>query len=109
MPDPKPPNTLDGPGRALWRSVVAEYDLQPHQLKILEHAAMATDRAHTAAKAVRSEGVTTLDRFGAVKAHPAVGIERDARLAVARLLRELALDPEDEPVGARPPRIRAVS
>jgi len=43
------------------------------------------------------------DRYGQLRPHPAVNIARDARLGLARLLRELNLD-----IGAqesRPPRI----
>ena len=39
-------------------------------------------------------------REGGLRPHPCVGIERDARLAVARLVRELDLDVEP-PVSER--------
>lgn len=58
----------------------------------------------TQAQAIlEGEGIVVEGRFGK-RAHPAVAIERDARLAFARLVRELALH-DDADADARPPRI----
>lgn len=102
-----PPATAPPPSHLarsvdLWSSTVAAFELEPHQLELLRRACEASDVADAAGEVVRAEGVTVLDRFGAARAHPAVNVERDARLAVARLLRELRLD--EEPEDARPPR-----
>lgn len=51
---------------------------------------------------IAADGITVPDRYGVLKAHPAVAIERDSRLAFARLLRELALDAATP--DSRPPR-----
>lgn len=48
------------------------------------------------------DGLTTVDRYGGVKAHPAVVIERDSRTAFLRAMRELGLDLE-APATSRPP------
>ncbi|TAU76534.1 hypothetical protein ELI13_31645 [Rhizobium ruizarguesonis] len=44
------------------------------------------------------------DRFGQPKERPEVGIMQNARIAFARLLRELALDGVDGPDAPRSPR-----
>jgi hypothetical protein len=44
------------------------------------------------------------NRFGEVRAHPLVAVKRDARLAVARLARELRIT-EPEAEDPRPPRL----
>ncbi|MEJ7714176.1 MAG: hypothetical protein WKF40_00095 [Thermoleophilaceae bacterium] len=53
--------------------------------------------------ALAQHGTTYTDRFGQPRARPEVNIERDARIAFARLLRELDLDGEPAP-DPRPPR-----
>jgi hypothetical protein len=47
-----------------------------------------------AREAIATHGITYQDRFGAPRVRPEVAIERDARLAFARLIRALRLDVE---------------
>ena len=83
-----------------WRSVVKEWELEEHHVRLLTLACEAWDRAEEARKTVETEGMIFKDRFGQPKEHPAVGVERDSRISFARLLRELDLD-------AAPPELRA--
>lgn len=102
---PAPPPHLSKRAKALWRSIAAGYLLAPHQLEILRRGCEASDRADAALALLKKAGLTETDRFGQRRPHPAVAIERDARLAEARLLRELALSPEEpEEPYSRPPR-----
>lgn len=78
--------------RAWWRAVVASYELAEHHRRILTLAGEAFDRAVEAREALAEHGPYFTDRFGQPKAHPALAVERDSRLAFARLLRELNLD-----------------
>jgi len=61
-----------------------------------------------AREVLRREGLTVPTAGGSSKRHPASEIERDSRLAFARLVRELDLDveppPSDKP-GWRPPAL----
>lgn len=91
---------------AWWRSVIAEYDLEPHHERILTLAAEAWDRSTEAREIIAAEGAYANDRFGQRKAHPAITVEKDSRIAFARLIRELDLDGEPLP-DPRMPRRRS--
>jgi phage terminase small subunit len=92
------PNT-----RRWFASVTDEYDLEPHHERLLQLAAEAFDRAQEAREMLRKEGAYVEGRYGK-RAHPAVAVERDSRIAFARLLRELDLDGEPGP-DPRPTRL----
>lgn len=92
MTDRRPPSHLSAEARKLWRSVVRDFDLEPHHLAVLLVALEAADRMREASRLIEREGLTTTDRYGTAKAHPAVSIERDSRIAFLRGLRELGLD-----------------
>ena len=101
---PKPPSHLSAESREWWVSVVEDFKLDPHHLRLLTLAAEAWDRTQQARRALLKHGITYTDRFDQPKARPEVSIERDSRVAFARLLRELALD-VDPPAESRPPTI----
>jgi hypothetical protein len=72
-------------------------------LKLLEAAADSWDRLVTARAEVLRDGLTVEGGSGP-KQHPCVAIERDARVAFARLIRELDLDsPVPAPGPYHPP------
>lgn len=98
---------LAAPTRAWVQVVVAEYDLDRHHHRLLILAAQAYDRAEEARVILARDGLVTCTEAGGLKAHPCVGIERDARIAFARLLRELDLDLIGEPDAPRPPSLRS--
>jgi phage terminase small subunit len=101
------PNHLAPATRRWWQSVVTDYELEPHHLRLLQLAAEAWDQAQAAREALALHGTTYIDRFNAPRTRPEVAIERDARLAFARLVRELDLDVEPPSQGARPPALRS--
>lgn len=98
---PSAPGHLSPRARTFWRKIASEYVLESHQLELLRRVCEAMDTADQARSLLAAEGLTTSDRYDQLKAHPAVNIERDARLAIARLLRELNLAAE-EPADSRP-------
>jgi phage terminase small subunit len=81
-----------------------EFELEDHHVRLLILAGEAWDRCCQARERIEAEGLTIKDRFDQMKPHPAVAIERDSRIAFARMLREVGLDVENtEP--PRAPRI----
>jgi P27 family predicted phage terminase small subunit len=100
------PAHLSPSARQWWTTTVETYILQEHHLRILQLACEAWDRSQQARERLDREGLTVPGAEGGIKTHPAVAIERDSRLAVARLVRELDLDVEP-PVAERvgPPPI----
>jgi phage terminase small subunit len=73
---------------------VRDYALEPHHLKLLQAAAECWDRLCQAREQLAKDGLVVTGSEGALKAHPCVAIERDCRIAFARLVRELDLDVE---------------
>jgi phage terminase small subunit len=102
--DRQAPGHLAPSTRDWWESVLRDYVLEPHHVRVLTLAGEAFDRATQAREAIAVHGMVYLDRFGTPHPRPEVAIERDSRLAFARLLRELALDVE-APSDPRVPRI----
>lgn len=102
---PEAPTHLEPETRIWWAQVESAFELEAHHLKLLTFAAEAWDRAQQARERIAKDGAYLPDRFGVLHAHPAVAVERDSRLAFARLIRELDLDTEAPPE-SRPPGIR---
>jgi phage terminase small subunit len=103
---PAPAHLADAT-RKWWKAVVSTYDLEQHHLRLLQLAGEAWDRCQAAREAIGRLGMT-YDADGSPRPRPEIAIERDSRLAVARLIRELDLD-IDAPVSARvaPPALRS--
>jgi P27 family predicted phage terminase small subunit len=99
---PRAPKHLQPATRRWFNDVVADFDLEPHDIRLLTLACEAWDRGQAAREIVDRDGMTFLDRFGQPKSRPEIAIERDSRIGFARLLRELALDidgPDSRPPG----------
>lgn len=103
----KPPGHLKAATRRWWESVVSEWDLEDHHVRLLQLAGEAWDRAEDARRAIDKHGLIYTTRFGDPKTRPEVAIERDSRLAFVRILRELDLDVEPPAGARRPPALRS--
>jgi phage terminase small subunit len=101
----EPPEHLSNAAKDWWRSVVQDFALEPSHLKLLTLAAQAWDRAEDARIHLVLYGTIYVDRWGQPKSRPEVAIERDSRIAFARLLRELRLE-GGAPDAPRPPSLK---
>ncbi len=104
--NPKAPTHLQEATRAWWRDVVRDYLLEPHHLRLLTLAGESWDRCQQAREAVTKDGAYIRDRWGQLKAHPGIAVERDNKIAFARLIREIDLDCEGPAASPQPPALR---
>src|SRR5262249_22323953 len=97
---PSRPEGLNAPSHLLsatqewWLSVATDYDLAPHHAMLLTLACEAWDRCSQARSVLDADGIIVGGREAAVRPHPCIAIERDSRLAFARLVAQLSLDAE---------------
>ena len=88
----QPPNHLSGESKALWAKIVDEYVIDTAAAQILETFFDARERRAHARSIIAEVGPFYTDRFGGVKQHPAVAIERDTTLIMHRSFRLLGCD-----------------
>ncbi len=86
MVDPKPAPGTGAAGRALFRSIVARFELEPHELAILAQLVRTADRVAELDAVVDAEGLMVAGR-----PHGALVESRLQRLTLARLLTALRL------------------
>src|SRR5215831_1862516 len=102
----KAPRHLRASTRRWFEQVCNDFELQSHHVMLLTLAAQAWDRCHEAREALKREGMTFRnDKTGDTKPRPEIMIERDARNAFARMMRELRLG-EPPPEAPRPPPLK---
>jgi hypothetical protein len=103
---PKPPPGLKASGKALWREVTAEYELEQHEVGLLLTMCRTTDRLDDLAGIVAREGVV---EAGTGRVHPALVEHRQQAIAYARLSAALRLPAGDEndPAANRRPQRRS--
>ena len=105
MAELKAPAHLKAATRAWWLGVMAEYELEPHHVRLLTLAAESWDRCVQARQALAKEGLTYTDKLGYPHPRPEVAIERDARIAFVRLVREMDLDVAPPAAASRAPAL----
>jgi phage terminase small subunit len=104
---PKAPAHLRTATARWWRSVLDDFALEDHHVRLLTLAATAWDRAEQAREAIDALGPTFSDRFGQPKSRPEIAVERDSMVTFCRVLRELDLDVDPPAERSRPPALRS--
>lgn len=94
---PRAPAGLGKSGRALWRAVLADFELDEHESAILTQACRLSDLCDTLQGTIDVEGVMSESSQGA-RVHPAAVELRQQSLALARLMTSLRI-PQGEDDG----------
>ncbi|MCB0933293.1 MAG: hypothetical protein KDB71_15515 [Mycobacterium sp.] len=78
-------------GQKLWKTVLAEYELdyEPHKVEILTHACRVSDAIAELERAARSEPLTVRGSAGQKVIHPLVSEVRFQRGLLSQLLARL--------------------
>lgn len=85
---PKPPADLRRSGRALWRAVVAEFDLEEHERQLLHETCRTRDLCDRLQSVLDTDGPMSESSQG-IRVHPAAVELRQQRITLARLLAAL--------------------
>ena len=95
MSKPKAPKTLSKEAKKWWRFIQHEYAIVDKAgLLLLQTSMEAFDRMRQCQETISAEGQTVADRFGQMKAHPLLSVERDGRSQMLAALKALNLDLE---------------
>jgi len=106
MSTPAPPKGVRTAGRRLWRAVLADYELDEHELTLLRQAVRVADLCDDLQAVVDNEG-PVLRAGETVRAHPALVELRQQRIVLARLVVALRVPLGDETDGQQaPPRLQ---
>ena len=89
------PVVLTGDRLRVWNDLRGRWSLDTASEALLKNGCEALERAAQLAAQVNEQGVTFSDRFGALRANPAVMLERDFRGLASRTLQQLAARLED--------------
>jgi P27 family predicted phage terminase small subunit len=101
---PPAPKNLSPDALTFWRRIHKRYEVTEDARPALVECVEAMTRKEQAQAAIEKDGLIVQDRFGQDRAHPAVAIERDARLAILRCLRVIGLPAAEEKQRGRPTR-----
>lgn len=101
-----PPRDLAPRGRRFWRSAVAAFQLSEVEFELLRECCRLLDECEALRASVDSEGVTVAGSAGQPRVHPALGELRQHRLALGKLLAQLALPDEEGEALASPLQAR---
>jgi len=103
----RPPG-LGPRGGRFWRWATSEFELERPHLELVAEAARLLDRCDAIAETVATEGLTVAGSKGQTRPHPLLAEQRQAQLALGRLLDLLGLTEvaEDRPESRTSARAR---
>ena len=93
----KAPRNLSGEARIMWKQIVGKFEgwtfAQP---AVLRAGLEAHDRMRQAQRQLKKHGLFSKDRYGQVRSHPCVAVERDSRNAFYRAIKQLDIQDEEK-------------
>lgn len=92
------PSHLSSAGKKLWSTILDTYEVDVVARPILQTFLESRDRRDEARLAIAAEGAYVKDRFGQLKPHPALAVERDSAGVEIRAWRALGFH-QDPPGG----------
>lgn len=96
----KAPDSLGGAGKRLWKSVAGDlpkgWELDQREVAVLTLAARQMDDLARLDRIIAKQGAMAMGSTGQPVVHPAISEARQARLAIGKLLGQLALPDGDE-------------
>jgi hypothetical protein len=101
------PVDLGPRGLDFWRSTVDEFDLSATEAELLTEVCRLLDECEELRQAIGRDGVTVLGSTGQVRANPCLTELRQHRLAVGRLIAQLAIPDASDKVLRTPRQARA--
>jgi len=90
------PEGLDKAGRRVWSAILAEFELDERELLVLEQAARQADSVAALEAEIADSGLLSLGSRGQTRLSPTITELRQSRLALTKLLGDLALPAPDE-------------
>ena len=92
---PETPKHLSQEAQKIWQAIIDEFQIDDSAgVEILRVSLEAFDRAQAARADIEKRGMMYQDRFGQIKVHPLLCVERDARAAFLAGLKQLGLEPD---------------
>jgi hypothetical protein len=106
---PRPPAGLGRSGRALWRAVAADFDLEEHEEQLLHETCRTRDLCDRLQTVLDEDGPMAESSQG-IRVHPAAVEVRQQRITLARLLAALNVPSgeTEEPAAGQRRAVRGV-
>ena len=102
----KIPKHLGKHGADLYQRIVNEFGIDDSGgLQLLLACCEALDRLRQVQEVIAKDGVTVQDRFGQVRPHPLLTVERDCRTQIISSIKNLNLDLEPLQAIGHPPGV----
>lgn len=103
----KPPPRTKAAGRRLWKAILADYELDEHELTLLRQAVRVADLCDDLQAIVDTDGLMIATGDGSVRTHPAAVELRQQQVLLARLIVALRVPlGEQESAGKTAPRVQ---